>query len=183
MKCIPKALVVASLLALAPLASAEDLSYSYLEAGYSRVTGSPKIDGLTVNGSATLGESFHMFGGYSALELEQFNRDVDLWNLGLGYNMAISERSDLVARVGYQEVEFDNFGSDGGAFVEVGMRSALGPAFEGQFAVGYADADGSGETYARLGGHYRFNPTWGLSADVQFIDSETQVFIGPRITF
>jgi len=177
--------VALALLAALPMAaSASDLSYRYLEAGYTRASGSPRIDGPTINGSAALGGNVHLFGGYSNLQVDAFDRSFDLWNLGVGYNLGLSDRTDLVARVGYQELRLSNFVAVDGWFGEVGVRSALSPNVEGQVAVGYdSESGGSGEAYARLGGQYRFNQTWGLNADVKFIDSETLFFIGPRITF
>lgn len=181
----PKTLAALALLAAAPLAAnASDLSYNYLEAGYSRVTGSPRIDGATINGSFAASDNIHLFGGYSSLEVDVIDRSVDLWNLGVGYNLGLSERTDLVARVGYQEARLGSFGSVDGWFGEVGARSALGSSFEGLVAIGYDDVSGgSGEVYGRLGGQYRFNPTWGFNADVKFVDGDATYFIGPRITF
>jgi len=185
MKRSPKALVALALLAAAPFAaSASELSYSYLEAGYTRITGSPRIDGATINGSAALGGNFHLFGGYSNLDVDGFSRNFDLWNLGLGYNIGISDRTDLVARIGYQEARLSGFGSADGWLGEVGVRSALTSNVEAFAFVGYDDVSGgSGEVFGRLGGQYKFNSNWGLSADVKFVDSDTVFFIGPRITF
>ncbi len=185
MRTPKKPLLALALLAATPFAAgASELSYNYLELGYTRVTGSPKIDGATINGSAAIGDSFHLFGGYSDLDVSGFSQNFDVWNIGVGYHHALSDRSHLVANVGYQEARLSGFGSADGWFTEVGVRGALSPNFEGHALIGYEDSDvGSGEVFGRIGGQYKFNANWGLSADVKFIDSDTVVFFGPRVTF
>ena len=40
-----------------------------------------------------------------------------------------------------------------------------------------------GYLYGRLGAQLKFNPTWGVSGDVKFVDGDTQWFVGPRVTW
>ena len=201
-----RSLIALGLLAILPVAaSASDLSYNYVEGGYTRINGiGPKVDGGAINGSIALGSRFHVFGGYESLEfpgqmavigggttIRSFDVDVDSWNLGFGYNHSLTQSTDLVARLGYRDSEFDSpfGGSSVGLktyFTEVGARSQLMPNLEGYLYTGYEKTDGTGQSgdyYGRLGGQYNFNPSWGLVADARFGDGAEQYFIGPRFSF
>ena len=75
----PKPLLALALLAATPfVAGAGELDYDYLELGYTRVTGSPKIDGATVNGSAALGDSLQVLGGVRAPHPARVNHALGL---------------------------------------------------------------------------------------------------------
>lgn len=185
-----RSLIALGLLATLPFAaSASDLSYNYVEGGYTRINGlGTKIDGPAINGSVALGSRFHVFGGYEALDIDAAGSDLDSWNLGFGYNHGLSQSTDLVARLGYRDFDFSGpFGlSLGGEsyFTEVGVRSQLAPSFEGYVYAGYERPEGGGgDYYGRVGGQYSFNPNWGLVADVKFGDGAEQYFFGPRFTF
>jgi Ax21 family sulfation-dependent quorum factor len=180
-----RSLLALALLAALPLAHAQasELSYSYLEAGYLNIDpkGFSSQDGWGVRGSAAVSDNFHIFGGYDNFRVRVSNArfDIDFWRIGLGYNMAISDSSDLVARVAYED-----FDGDDGWSVEVGLRGALAPNFEGFVGLGYADgSDFSGEAYLALQGQYKFNRNWGLVADAKLAEDGRVFFIGPRFSF
>lgn len=187
-------------------ASAGDLSYAYLEAGYAR-SDRDALDngnGFGVRGSGAITDSFHFFGGYERTDHDDF--DLADWRAGIGYNLAVSDNVDLIARVSYEKADYDIIGDGDGYGVEVGVRAALSPAFEasagvrhrdidfdGQIAciavvptppgcVFAAEADGS-DTAFYVGGQYKFNPQWGIAAEVSFSDADNRVFVGPRISF
>lgn len=186
-----RSLIALGLLAALPFAaSASDLSYNYVEGGYTRVNGlGTKVDGPAINGSVALGSRFHVFGGYEALDIDAVNADMDSWNLGVGYNHELSRSTDLVARLGYRDFDFSSPFSPslGGKsyFTEVGVRSQLAPSFEGYLYAGYdrPDGAGSGDFYGRIGGQFNLNKSWGLVADARFGDGAEQYFFGPRFTF
>lgn len=178
-----------TLLALALIATpfaavnASELSYNYVEAGYSRLTGvGAKVDGPAVAGSVALGDSFHLYGGYNRYDIRGVSGNLDNWRIGVGYNHSMSANADLIARVGFEKVEFAS--TDAEAWhTEVGFRGGNGP-LEGYVLAGYEKPNrGSGDFYGRVGGLYKFNQNWGLSADVKFIDGDAQYFIGPRLSF
>jgi Ax21 family sulfation-dependent quorum factor len=185
-----RSILALGLLAALPFAAtASDLSYSYVEGGYSRVNGlGAKTDGYVVNGSIAIGAGFHAFGGYEALDIDRARVDADSWNLGFGYAHSLNQSTDLVARLGYSK--FDLAGPlginlDGESyFSEVGVRSQLAPQFEGYIFAGYERPDGGGgDSYGRIGGQYNINKSWGLIADVKFGDGVEQYFFGPRLSF
>lgn len=205
MKRITIALLAA--LAAAPLAAnAGDLSYSYLEAGYLR-SDRDSIDsgnGFGVRGSGAITDNFHVFGGYE--RSDQDLADLANWRLGLGYNLAISDNVDLLARVSYENADYDFIGDGNGYGVEVGVRAALSPQFEGTAGVRYANLDLEGNTVCVavvptppacsfladedggntaffVGGQYKFNSRWGVVAEASLSSNDNRVFIGPRVSF
>lgn len=178
-------------------ANASELSYNYVEAGYTRVTGvGTKTDGVQVGGSAALGSNFHLFGNFSSYDLRG-GPNVDVWKLGVGYNHSLSNSTDLIARVGYEEAKASGSSSLNAYFTEVGVRGALGAKVEGYALAGYERAqtlrpsglpgvsirERDGEFYGRLGALVKLNNNWGINADVKFIDGDAQYFIGPRLSF
>lgn len=172
--------------------AAEGISYNYVEGGYVRTdTDFEDADGIGANGSFAIAPNFHLFGGFSRQETDDFTAggvrfpgiDVNQWRFGVGYNHALSPRADLLTRVAYERAEVGGFDFDGYS-VEAGVRGALAPNLEGYALAGYEDGSGfDGAFYGRVGTQVKFNPTWGLSGDVKFSSGDTQLFIGPRITF
>ena len=190
-----RSLLALTLLAALPFAAsaAEGISYTYVEGGYIATdTDGGDADGFAINGSGAIAPNFHLFGGYSGQKTDDFvvgptrfeGVDVDQWRAGLGYNHEISPAADLVTRIAYEKAEVQGGGSVDGYSVEAGVRGALMPNLEGYALAGYEDGDEfDGDFYGRVGAQVKFNPTWGISGDVKFADGDTQVFIGPRITF
>ena len=188
-----KSLLALTLLAALPFtaSAAEGLSYNYVEGGY--VSSSRDLeadsDGWNINGSAAISDNFHVFGGYTAEETDEFNVDIDNWRAGLGYNHPIAANTDLLARVAYEnrKVDLNEFGGsfdNDGYSAEVGVRSAIAPRFEGYALAGYQDYERfDGDFYGRVGAQVKLNQNWGLTGDVKFSDDETQYFIGPRLSF
>ncbi len=176
-------LALALLLALPATASAQSIGYSYLEAGYSRIESVPDADGWAVNGSVALSDNFHLFAGYSQNETSRGSIDLDIFNVGVGYNHILSSRLHLLGRAGYTNYD-TNFGSIDGWFTEVGLRGELVEGLQGWALAGYEDGDGiSGEFFGKIGALIKFAPRWGISIEAKLIDGDQQYFIGPRFEF
>ncbi len=203
-----KSLLALSLLAALPFAAsaAEGISYNFVEGGYVATNldndnGDIDADGWGVNASVALHPNFHVFGGLNGQQTDDFGflgtrveTDVNQWRAGVGYNVEIAPKVDLVARAAYEKFEvddvtvngqqFDINDGDDGYSAEVGVRGALATNFEGYATAGYEDfGDGADDFYGRVGAQIKFNPTWGLSGDVKVSDGDTQYFVGPRITW
>lgn len=190
-------LLALGLFAALPFAAnaADGISYSYVEGGYAATnTDGGDADGFAINGSGAIAPNFHIFGGFSKQEIDDTNIDFDQYRVGLGYNHEINPQVDLVTRVAYERFEAgdDIFGNSieaDGYSVEAGVRGGLTPNFEGYAMAGFEDGDDlsgngrDGEFYGRVGAQVKFSPMWGVSGDVKFIDGDTQVFVGPRISF
>jgi Ax21 family sulfation-dependent quorum factor len=171
-------------------AHAADLSYSYIEGGWQKfdIDGGTNADGWVANGSAALGENFHIYGGYGQSELDRTNIDADTWRLGVGWNTGINASNDLVVRANYVEAKTDIPGFQSvkadGYEAEVGVRTAFGDRFETYAAAGYVDVErGSGDFYGKLGGQYKFTPAFGIVAQATLADGGNEYFVGPRLSF
>jgi len=165
--------------------AAEGVSWNYVEGGYVATdTDAGDADGFGLGGSAAIHPNFHLFGSFSNQEIEDTNVDFDQWRLGVGYNHAISPSVDLVTRLAYEKFDAGNDLDFDGYSAEVGVRGAMTPMLEGYAMAGHEDFEqADGEFYGRLGAQLKFNPTWGLSGDVKFVDGDTQWFVGPRVTW
>lgn len=187
-----RSVLVLGLAAAIPFAAAhaaQGISYNYVEGGYAATNSDLDADGFGVNASVAVHPNFHVFGAYSNQDIDHTSRDFDQWRIGVGYNHEISPNADLVTRIAYEKFDAGRvLGQridEDGYSVEVGLRGALGPNFEGTANVGYEDY-GSGydsDFYGRLGAVVKFNPNWGLSGDVKFVSGDTQWFVGPRFTW
>jgi len=181
-----KSLLALTLLVAAPFAAsaAEGVSYDYVEGGYvaSKISG-PDADGWAIGGSGAIAPNFHVFGNYSAQDIDNTNLSIDNWRLGVGYNHEIGPKTDLLTRVAYERYETDvqNFN---GYSVEAGVRSGFTKNWEGYALAGYEDgSDFDGDFYGRVGTQVKFNPNWSVSGEVKFADGDAQYFVGPRYTF
>ncbi|MFC3551882.1 outer membrane beta-barrel protein [Lysobacter cavernae] len=209
-----KQLGLALALAVAPLAaSAGEISYSYIEGGYAQLNQKlpdvavdgdlARIDdieagGFFIAGSAELGESFHLFGGYKSgsddvgvtiLGIGGGSADVDMsqLNLGLGYHHGLSERADLLTEISYLGTEVDvegenNEGDD--ARLAIGVRGLLADSLEGWIKGHYTDGDVyDGEFGATVGAQYKFSPAWGISGEAELVDDTSLFTVGLRASF
>ena len=179
-------LAVAAALPFAASA-ADGVSYNYVEAGYAATNlsdGLPDADGVGARASIAFHPNFHVFGDYAYQEFDNSGLDFDQWRVGLGYNLEISPRADLLTRVAYEKVDFGNAGDADGWSVEAGARGAFTSNFEGYALAGYEDGDQvDGDFYGRLGATVKFNQNWGLNGDVKVSDGDTAWFVGPRFTW
>jgi len=184
-----RSLLALTLAAALPFAAsaAEGISYNYVEAGYAATDlsdGLVDADGFAARASMAFHPNFHVFGDFSSQEFDHTNVDAERWRVGLGYNHEISPRVDLLTRVAYEKVDLGRFGDADGWSVEAGARGALTRNLEGYALAGYQDSDEfNDDFYGRLGATVKFNPNWGLSADVKFSDEDTAWFVGPRFTW
>ena len=165
--------------------AADGLSYTSVEGGYVATnTDGGDADGWGLKGSAALNQNFHVFGDFANQTIEDSDVDFDQWRVGLGYNHQISQHADLLTRVAYEKFDAGSGIDSDGYSVEAGVRGAMTPMIEGYALAGYEDGDEyDGDFYGRLGAQVKFNPNWGVAADVKLADGDTQWFIGPRLTW
>ena len=165
--------------------AADGVSYTYVQGGYvSTNTDGGDADGWGLKGSAALNPNFHVFGDFANQTIDDSDIDFDQWRVGVGYNRAVSQRADLVTRVAYEKFDAGAGADFDGYSVEAGMRAAMTPMLEGYAMAGYEDGDAyDGDFYGRLGAQVKFNPNWGVAADVKIADGDTQWFVGPRLTW
>lgn len=201
------ALTLAAAVSFAATA-AEGLNYNYVEGGYVATNldnGNDEIDadGFGGNASFALTDNFHLFGGFNTQDTDTFelvdggervNTDVNQWRLGVGYNLGIADRTDLVARAAYEKIEVDDItvggerfdidDGDDGYSAEVGVRTAFTDNLEGHAYAGYEDfGNDNDDFYGRVGAQYKFTPNWGISGDVKLADGGSEWFVGPRFSW
>lgn len=190
-----KLLLVLALAASPIAASATELSYSYVEGGYARVTldgidGDLDFDGYQLRGSAAVAENIYLFGGYGSATNDDFNGvDLDFNELqvGVGYRHGLSERADFIAELGYvnQELEFEgeSFDVDAGR-LSAGFRGLLTDNFEGVIKASYTDGNqNDGDFSVTAGAQFKFNPTWGVIGEVEAAEDATKYLVGVRASF
>lgn len=144
-------------------AYANDLSYSYIEAGVLDVD----LDGVDAGGfglnlSAELGDIAFVRVGYGNIETDDsfsifgFTDEISLSevSLGLGFHTPLASNVDLVGElsIGRQEVEFSIFEEEEtvkGA--SLGVRGKANRILELSAGVGYSDVDDDSETSVSAG--------------------------------
>lgn len=188
-------LSLALLGALSTTAQASDqLSYSFVEAGYAQV-GEFGIDddfnGYGLRGSVAIADNWYFVGDYYNTDatfsgVVSVDNDLDIYDLGVGYRHGLSDKSDFFVDVAYSNIEMSNsFTSfdDDGYRVRAGFRGQLGSKFEGSIAAVYRDfGDFGDDTALQLGGLIEFTPTWGLSLEAE-IGEDTRYFAGVRASW
>ena len=179
--------------------AADGISYNHVEAGYLKTDVAGDASGWAANGSWAFHPNFHAFAGYASQNVDDFRRaDFERWHLGVGYNREVSSNVDLVSRLSYHMVDFDNTPfafpppapapiapKDANSFtIETGVRGAIGYRLEGEAMAGYGDLGvGNGEFYVRLGAQVKFSERWGIAGDVKLVSGDTQWFVGPRLSW
>lgn len=205
-----KTLIAAALLAACPLAAhaTDALSYSYAEAGLTRAeldmsddAGTLKANGGYVRGAYALTDATHVFGGFTRVSESdsiygvKLEGDLDQVELGLGWHMPMSERVDFTAEAAYVRLDLTvkasymgNSARDSDALnagrVSLGLRGAPSARTEAWVKAGAMDgSDMDSEFVGHLGGQFKFNQTWGLVGEVQWLGENTLYSAGVRASF
>lgn len=205
-----KTLILAALLAATPFAAqaADGLSYTFVEGGYTHAEmdlgdgfGNPKADGGYLRGSYALTDATYVFGGYSRVSDSaseaglKVEADLDQYELGLGWHMPMTDRVDFTAEAAYVRVDLKAkasymgvSASDSDAMnagrVTLGLRGTPSARTEAWAKAGAMDgSDMDSEFVGNLGGQFKFNPTWGLVGDINWIGDVTQYSVGVRARF
>ncbi|SJZ99326.1 hypothetical protein [Novilysobacter spongiicola] len=190
-----KSLAAALLLAIAPFAAnADGIAYNYVEAGYAHVDLEGETgDGFQLRGSAAVSQSLYLFGGYSSVEGDDFDVELEEGQFGLGVHTPVGERADFIAEIGYlrHDIEIGGLGSatlDGGR-VSAGFRGMAGDNLEGWVKASYNDGgDLDGSLSGLVGVQFKFNPTWGIFAEIESGElvedaDTTKYMVGVRASF
>jgi hypothetical protein len=164
--------------------------------------------GLSLLGSIELG-AVHLFGSYSQSEsdvtyasedvfLLPADTDIKRLDLGIGIHPEITDRMDLVAQLGYTDIDYGDFdfGTGGGLdelddflddtsdgyFADIGLRGQMLPNLEGMIGVRYLDIDEVDNTSLIGSLLFELSPTWGISLSVDAGDEMSTYFLGARWT-
>lgn len=200
-----KRLVLAAALAATSsfaVQASELLNYNYIEGGYARTNidvdgvGDADFDGFQIRGSAELGESFYLFGGYGSTRNDDAGVDIDFDELqgGVGYRVPVGQMAaDFLAEAAYlrQEIDADDIAnaSASGGRISVGFRGAMSEHFEGYAKASYNNGgDFDGSFSGLVGMQFKFAETWGIVGEIEAGElgdgvDVTKYLIGLRASF
>ena len=192
-----KILLGLALCAAAPFAaSAAELSYTNIEAGYARAEILDESgDGFYAKGSAAFGNNFYGFASYQDVTHDDSGFDVSLDEtvVGLGFHTTMTSNSDFIAEIAYLNVgtDIEDFGSgdSDGYRAALGVRGMMADRFEGNFKLYYSELDelDGGELGTQLGAVLHLNDTWGVAASwdhTKLLDENiNSIHVGVRASF
>lgn len=171
-----KHLTLAILLASAPFAaSAAELSYNYVEVGYSStelsISGlSDTADGYAIKGSMALGDQF-----YGAIGMHKDSIDGDdlaPWEITGGYRHSFAEGTDFIGELSYigfnSRLGGKNFHNDGYR-AAAGVRSAIGDRVELGAKLAWTSVEKMDDVVGvNVNGLVKFNDTWAAYGQYHF---------------
>lgn len=205
-------LVAALMLAATPFATAVagDMSYTYVEAGWTEVKidddwlDDPKGDGAYIRGSYAIADQVYLFGGYAEVSKTyrlapgRVKFELAQPEFGIGYHQALTDRLDFTADLAWLrlngEAKLSGTGDPDldGAYKDhvsagratVGLRGKPSAHTELWAKAGYLDgSDLDGEWLGSLGLQVNLNRTWGLVGEIEAYEDVTRYNLGVRASF
>lgn len=178
------ALAIAAALPLSAQAADKDLSYTYVEADYLNLEHSS--EGWGLRGSVNFGATgLYGLASYSQVDVDASPGDADIKSdeLGIGYHHALGGSTDLIGELAYRNADTGSANIDG-LRTSVGVRSALAKHVEGFAKANYYDrSDFNGDVTGTLGAQYKFNQTWGATAEAELGNGDQAYLLGVRASF
>lgn len=173
-------------------AFAEGFDYNYINGSYGQMeidAGGADVDGdsIGIGGSFAVSDSFHVFGGYDTADFD-FGIDATDLQLGVGYNMPVSDTVDFIGSVSYLWTEVDTgFGTvdDNGFGLGVGLRAMASPVFELNGGVSYADYGSGSDGDTAFGGGflYHFTEAFAVGLSGEWGDDISTYALNGRFSF
>ncbi|MEM7054085.1 MAG: hypothetical protein AAF446_06000 [Pseudomonadota bacterium] len=160
------------LLAASVQAQSGELSYSYIEGGYSwfDVDGGGDEDGFNIRGSADLQNGLYLHGSWDRIETRE---DLDTYKLGLGFRANLNDSTDWFVEASYFRVDAGNNEADD-ARVDLGIRTALNNNLETRVFGGFLFPD-SDEYLVGADFLIKFNDRFGLSLGAETIEFDVHM--------
>lgn len=203
MKNMTKGLI-ASMLMLPAAAFAggpSELSYTYVQGGYTSLTTDSDVDadGWYAGGSFLVLPNVFVFGSYSDTSSEDFtgplgavtfNIDATSYNAGLGLRAPVTDFMDINVGAAWVHAESDTNASTGGSSstsddgysISAGVRSLLGKALEVNAGYNYVDLDDSQGSFD-VGGLVHITSLISVSAAYRFGEDANAWTAGARLNF
>ena len=189
-----RSVLFTALLALSASATAQDFDYNYLSLGYQRVnlddgTFDVDGDGIGLNGSLEIGESYFIFAGYGMAEFEEqgIEVDADTMSIGFGWHTSLSNNVDFVAGLSYEYIDVSALGlsvDDNGIGLGVGLRYAASDKIEINGGVDYVDySDGGDDTTFGLGFLYGVSDNIDVGLSGEWGDDSSAYGVSGRFYF
>jgi opacity protein-like surface antigen len=184
------ALTASLLLALAPAAFAEDMSYSNVELKYLDVSLSDSVfnvngDGFAIDGSYEITSRVFLLGEWQDLSYD-FGVNGRTYELGAGFHHPISSTVDFVGTLSYLDTKVSSGGfseSDDGFGLGGGIRARLGKDFELDAGLKYVDFGNGSDTGLHASGRWYFKKAMALSFGIDNTDNTDVWHVGFRAEF
>lgn len=190
-------LCAAAVLASPLAATAQELSYNYVEAGYVQVEpddGDIEFDGFRAKVSGQIAEQVYLFASYGEIESDEFlggaTIEQEVITAGLGYRIPVAAATDLTAEAAFVSVDVSAEGpvgsgsdDDTGFGLGLGLRHLFTPYVEGAVNVDYVDVFDEDETTLTLSGLFHLTPALSLGAGYSISDDADGWTVGGRFNF
>ena len=184
---------IAGLLMLSgALAMADGLSYDRVQASFEEIDidvgGGFEVDGdgFSLGGSMAVGDNWYILGEYTTADFD-LGVDYDELSLGGGYHHGLSDRTDFIAELTYENAEADSGAvsvDDSGLGLAVGLRSMVNPKLELEGKLSYVDLDDSGDdTSIGFRAWYAVSSSFAVGVGAEFGDDVSGYGIGARWYF
>ena len=180
---------LAALAAALPLASqAETMSYSYAELGYVDANldvGSFNVDGdgFALRGSLAVHQNYFVFANYQDLSFDG-GVDTTLLEVGGGGHWPLSDKVDIIGKVGITKAELDSGrfdADDDGFLLGGGIRARVAQEFELEGGLNYIDLSDSGDnTSVYAAGRWYFTPAFAAGIEAELGDDVNTYGLGVR---
>jgi len=158
--------------ALPMTAQADELSYSYIQGGYSSASvDGGNFDGFGVKGSVAFNDSFYGFAGYDSGS--DHSVDLNQTTIGAGWHSAGDTQWFVEASYLNNEIDFGGGSNsdDNGYAVAGGVRAKVSDKFELNAKLNYTDVGDFGDGFgAGVGALFSFNDTWGIYGSYDYSD-------------
>ena len=174
------------------LAIADGLSYNRVQASFEEIDidigGGLEVDGdgFSLGGTMAVGDSWYVLGEYTTADFD-LGVDYDELSLGGGYHHGLSDRTDLIAELTYENAEADSGAvsvDDSGLGLAVGLRSMINPKLELEGKLSYVDLDDSGDdTSIGFRAWYAVSGSFAVGVGAEFGDDVSGYGIGARWYF
>ncbi len=162
--------------ALPMSAQAGEISYSYIQGGYSAASvDGGDFNGFGLKGSFAFNDSFYGFASYDSGE--DSSVDLNQTTLGAGWHTAGDTQWFVEANYINNEIDF-GFGSfdDDGFAIAGGVRAKVSDKFELNGKLSYTDVGDFGDGFGvGVGALLSFNDTWGAYASYDYSDRGSNV--------
>ncbi|MCW8856797.1 MAG: hypothetical protein OQJ95_05485 [Kangiella sp.] len=155
-----KKLFVATTIALSSgLAMANNVSYDYVQGG---LIDYDNLDGVNFEFSKSFTDNIYGKVDYSDLENGGF--DVSILRLNAGFNMELTNNTDFVAELGYEDIDADFGFDDSGYNMMAGIRSMFTNDLEVGAYVSHSDVLES--TDITFEGRYHFDRNMSVALEI-----------------
>lgn len=147
--------------------NADTFNYNYAQIGYSFINDFDIDQGIKVSGSYDVVDNINVLGSFfkSTSTDSKIVDDLDVYTLGVGYHVDMSDSTDFLAEIGLLNSSVSTkVGSndDSGYTLSVGVRHKLKDNIELSARFDHQNTDNVTDNIFTLGSRYYFKSNWSL---------------------